>query len=611
MASLLDLGPGGIIVPETPEPLPPADLPEPNLLPDEDPPPAASLLDLAPIPQPVGPGPALDLALPGNPAEAARNQKLSEESGLSIDAVEIDPDQVQHAQDKRQIESLLNLAPVTRRVISDPRKAQVIHDIIPDLAKAEQITGELGFFAQVAGPGIDKLQALGFRALDFLGEVTGREEIEAIGEKGAIRNFAEVARTSDHIQIIDVQNQEDLKRWLKSLGADVPSLAPGLLASLAALGIGAAVGAAAVPLIIGSIVAAFIPSLVLGIGEVQQGVKERGGEQAEAAGAVLLGGTLIALLDSALPGFIGSKLLKGFGREAGEQIIKLSVAKVITRTAAEGGKGFALEGVTEAFQEAIGEVSAAVGTGTEIDSGELAEQMVEAFARGAMLGGGTTSTINVVVEANRARKVKQSMDKLHRLKKEGKPSLKDRSPKMDADLTEAQMKAAGINEVLVPVDVVLQYINTHPELLPAEALAQLGDVSNLEGAIQATILGGDTNVRIDVRAFSEAILGTEGYTLMAPFFKLTQEQQSFAESAEAVGTFISEEETEKILAEELEAYDAADELKQKVEETLTKIKTDPLTALTEIEADTELMLKDLLNKVIERTKVKPGIEIEG
>jgi len=87
MASLLDLGPGGIIVPETPEPPPPADLPEPNLLPDEDPPPAASLLDLAPIPQPVGPGPALDLALPGNPAEAARNQKLSEESGLSIDAV--------------------------------------------------------------------------------------------------------------------------------------------------------------------------------------------------------------------------------------------------------------------------------------------------------------------------------------------------------------------------------------------------------------------------------------------------------------------------------------------------------------------------------------------
>ena len=610
MGNLLDLD-SRMVVPEAPQFSPPAELPEPDLTPDEDRPPQINnLLDLPPpVPPPLALQPALDIAVPGNAEEAARNKRLSEQSGMSIEGVEIDPDAVEQEVNKRRIDSLLDLAPVTKRFTSDVRNAQITHDVTEELVKSEAAAEELGFWGQVIGPGIDKLQALGFRAADFIGEVTGNEALEAFGQEGAIREFENVARAGGHIQIADVETQEDLVKWLKSLGSDVPTLAPGLLASMAVVGLGAAVGAAAVPVIIGSIVAAFIPSFVLGLGEVQQGVKERGGEEAKAPLAVFAAGTLIALLDSVLPGKVGSMLAKEFTREGAEQIIKMSVAKIAQRTASAGGKGFALEGVTEAFQEAIGEVGAAIGTDTDVDTGELAEQMVESFARGAMLGGGTTATANVVVEANRARKTKAAMDKLNKLKTEGK--LQTRSPGLDADITEAQLQAAGVNEVLVPVDVVLQFANNHQTMIPGEALAQLGDIENLETAIRASILGGDTNVRIPARAFSEAVLGTDGYALMAPFLKLHEGQKSFAESAQDVQEFVSDEEVDKLLADELEQYDASRELKARVEETLGKIKTDPMTALDTAEDNIKTILADLLGKVEERTKPAADIEIAG
>ena len=260
--------------------------------------------------------------------------------------------------------------------------------------------------------------------------------------------------------------------------------------SMAGAFLGGTLGALAGPygVVLGGIVGAFIPSLVLGLGETQQAVKQKGGEGAEAPGHVLAAGTAIAVLDSALPFKMGSKLVKSFGKvDLADKAIKLMATKTLRQTAAaglkEGGKGLTIEGVAEAIQEAISETAAASGTGTEVDAHELARDMVQAFAVGAFLGAGASSVTSVGSDLNQTRRVKNALDKLHQLKQESKLPHD-----MASEVAGENMAAAGVDQVLVPVDVVLRYVNEHPTLVPGEALDRSWSGENLEQAI----LGFDT-----------------------------------------------------------------------------------------------------------------------
>ncbi|KKL15725.1 hypothetical protein LCGC14_2502720, partial [marine sediment metagenome] len=114
-------------------------------------------------------------------------------------------------------------------------------------------------------------------------------------------------------------------------------------------------------------IGAFVPSFAFGVGEVQTNIKARGEEQS-APGVAFVGGTAIAALDSVLPGKIGSTLVRQFGREAGEAVARKVLAKsgaeYVRRGATGAASGMAVEGLTEALQEGIEEVAAAIGTGT-------------------------------------------------------------------------------------------------------------------------------------------------------------------------------------------------------------------------------------------------------
>src|SRR5690606_13410476 len=121
---------------------------------------------------------------------------------------------------------------------------------------------------------------------------------------------------------------------------------------------------------IGGLLGAFVPSLTLGVGEVQQAIKEKD-EDVSAPEYAFAGGTAIAALDSVLPGKIGSRLARTFGMDVAEKIAQRTLEKPVKdhwlrRGARGAAEGMATEGVTEALQEAVAEVAAARATGQPI-----------------------------------------------------------------------------------------------------------------------------------------------------------------------------------------------------------------------------------------------------
>ena len=242
-------------------------------------------------------------------------------------------------------------------------------------------------FAESVGRGVDVAQQLGFGALEAAGELTGLDAVADVGRRGRQRNAAEIAGRP-RAALADITGVGDFAQWAKeTIGEQIPIMAP-ILASSAA---GAAVGSV-VPGIgttIGGVIGAVVPSLAFGVGEVQTSIKERGEDQS-APGMAFLGGSAIAALDSILPAKIGSRLVKAFGGELAEEIAKRALLKpaadtMIRRTAKGAAAGFATEGFTEAVQEAVGDVAAALGTGTPV-SPDLPRRMVEAGAAGALVG---------------------------------------------------------------------------------------------------------------------------------------------------------------------------------------------------------------------------------
>src|SRR3990167_9291790 len=273
-------------------------------------------------------------------------------------------------------------------VFSDPDSATVYAKRLHEDYEAGKYAKKPATFLESVGRGVDVAQQLGYGALEAAGELTGLDSVAGMGRLGRQRNAADVAG-QPRATLSDIKGVSDFAQWAKeTIGEQIPIMAP-ILASSAA---GAAIGSAVVPVIgttIGGVIGAVVPSLAFGVGEVQTSIKERGEDQS-APGMAFLGGSAIAALDSILPAKIGSRLVKAFGGELAEEIAKRALLKpaadtMIRRTAKGAAAGFATEGFTEAVQEAVGDVAAALGTGTPV-SPDLPRRMVEAGAAGALVG---------------------------------------------------------------------------------------------------------------------------------------------------------------------------------------------------------------------------------
>ena len=246
-------------------------------------------------------------------------------------------------------------------------------------------------FGQSFGRGVDQMQQMLYGADEATCEATGSDTLTKLGPEGRIANAAEIQQAGEMSKFSNISGVGDFFQWLKeTVGEQIPIMAPSAGGAAAGVGGGFLVGG---PLgaTVGGILGAFVPSLALGTGETQTSIKEKD-PNAVAPGYAFAGGTAIAALDSILPGKVGSGLVRKFGAEAAEEIAKRTLTKevkegAVKRTVKGVATGMAVEGVTEALQEAIGEYAASSATNQNINWPSLKEQMIEAGAAGAFMGG--------------------------------------------------------------------------------------------------------------------------------------------------------------------------------------------------------------------------------
>ena len=537
-----------------------------------------------------------------NPDKAASDYGLSKKTGIPPGAISDDtrPDIETKAKLDEFDEKTQN-APATRDFFTlDELGATLAGDDIDSLTSIERTAKELTFTGSFSR-GVDILQQMNYRAIEAAGEIFDAESLKDFGAEGAERNLQEIEAQGQRSQFVDIKTTEDFFQWLKESGGEqIPIMAPSFAGGAA----GAALGTALLPgigTILGGALGVFIPSFIFGVGETQQAIKERD-PTIEAPLFALGGGALIGLLDSALPGKIGSQLLKSFGRKGAERMLVLTATRIARRAATQGAQGMAIEGVTEAVQEVISEAAAARATDTEIDVEGLTNQVIEAFAAGAFLGGGigtvTTATTDTL---NMARQRKNSMDRLDGSVKKSK--LQKRAPEKMAEFATETMREAGVDKITVPVEVVLKYAQNHPTLLAAEALDRLGVNDSLSAAVLPSVLDADSVATVDIEtsAFAREILGTDSYALFAPHISFGPDLSSYSKAAEAV---LEDEKTPAALQTELEAVDVSDELRAQTKETLAKLTPGKVaTALDEASPEVRAILNNLIQKVQERKSV--------
>lgn len=260
-----------------------------------------------------------------------------------------------------------------------------------DLVRAQALEGHLRWAAPWLR-GIDQLQGLAYATTEALGEVTGFDPAIEFGREGRERNRFEAlayGKGADLATAFD--SAQDFAHYTYQLvGEQVPLMAPAMASGFAGGVAGFAVGGPAGALI-GSMIGAFVPSWVLGVGEVQSTIKDLDPD-AVAPTYALVGGTAVGALDTVLPGKIGGRLVRTFGRDTAEKaarrlLLQAVKPKFLVRTARGAVEGMATEALTEGIQEALGQVTAHYGADRRWEWGEVAQQSLEAAFAGAILGG--------------------------------------------------------------------------------------------------------------------------------------------------------------------------------------------------------------------------------
>jgi hypothetical protein len=288
-----------------------------------------------------------------------------------------------------------------------PNQQQGLYSTTPAPAQQEYVypyaaRDEASFFGRIGESfesGVSKVRGLSASAVEAAGELVGSEDLTGFGKEGREAFVKrEQEREIPAIQFTDIENLGDVAEWVTDTIPEqtvmfAPSVAGGLIGAKLGAKSGAAIGAffggvgaipgAAIGGTIGGLLGAFIPSFGLGVGEVQESIKSKD-PSVVAPEMAFAGGTAIAALDTILPGKIGGQLAKRFGTEIAEDVAQRTLLKPIKREYLKAaGKGMAVEGITEALQEAIAEVTAVYTTGQELDGEELRKMMINAGAAGA------------------------------------------------------------------------------------------------------------------------------------------------------------------------------------------------------------------------------------
>ena len=288
-----------------------------------------------------------------------------------------------------------------------------------------------GKFFKSIGRGIDQMQGAIGSGIDVIGEATGIEAIEKFGERQAARNEVQLLEkevTDPRLQLRDVENiMVGKQSWVDYIQQSLGEVLPSMGFSLAGAGAGALAGSAILPVagsLIGGALGAFLPSALMGAGEVQQTIKELD-PNAESPWAALGGGAIIGALDVAA---LSVPVLKSIGKGIPkDSIIKGLISNGVSEKVAKGAVGTAYKSISKAVKQNFpaGRVGKGLSLGiqsagaeglterlqelTSIEIGEAvtdkevmnrAERLLEATVMGVIAGAGFGGGAGVITGKN-------------------------------------------------------------------------------------------------------------------------------------------------------------------------------------------------------------------
>ncbi len=458
------------------------------------------------------------------PDARAESIRLANQYRMPVEMVErnLEYYRQQAVRDSPTYDNLLGRAPkLSEWLARDPQKAAAAVDDVRLLAEQERT---VTFGASILR-GVDTyLQGSVSRTIEWAGDLVNSDTLRAYGRGVAERNEQEARDLGYKTTFADARRDiTSFGQWFKeSVGEQLP-----VMGTMVAGGAAGATVGSAFPVIgttIGGVVGALFPGLVFGIGETQANLKQIDPD-AEAPVAVFLGGSAIAALDAVTPGRVGGKLVSTFGRHTAEEIAKRALLqpvkpKFLRNVTREGIGGFASEGLLEAIQESVGAFAAAQGSDTQINLSQLWDQMVEAAATGALVGGTTNvSTTMLTHQTEVARYAASQQGKLFfDALADGatNSALLKRLPDAYQEVLHEMTKDGPVADVFVDVKTFEEYFQSKG--ISPEAMA-----SELTGRDDALSQARETNapIAIPTAAYAAKLAATDHHGFFAQELRLS------------------------------------------------------------------------------------------
>ncbi len=543
-------------------------------------------------------------SLDKNPDQEAKIESLSSKSGIPSPLVAADPDAVERRVRENEIPSLLKESPETSRFLSMSNNARMAHDNIENMSVIEK-----AFNSTLRG--VDMLQGMAYGTAEFLGEATGIDSLDEFGREGRESNRLEAAQYGEKKQFTDIETFGDLVTWMVETGGEQSvMMAPGMAGAIAGGKLGMLAGPyapIAVPL--GAFIGSLIPSLILGIGETQGALKEKDPD-AVATGEVLMAGGLIALLDSVLPGKLGGKIATSFGKkvgtEAAEEAVKRTMLNTAKKISKQSVKGASIEGITESIQEAISETAASIGADQEIDTENLSSSMVEAFAAGFFMGGGSTTVTEAYAHQQQSKADAKKIENITKAVENDK--LRERNPEKFKEYIEGLGEKYETENINIDPEGAEEYLQSQEW---SEELAENPTVQKIMGEIQKAKNEGRM-IEVPIKDFVVDIVGSEIQEGLAKHSKVDINSMTPHEventDFDALYGKMKERETEDNIAEAEISYDLVNDLVKAGVEPHTA-ESNVKLALSGLKAQAErtgLTVQELYDKA--PLKVRPEID---
>lgn len=464
---------------------------------------------------------SLRQAQPVAPDAFAKSFDLSAITGIPVDVVDRNREQVESDYTSNKYLRLLDDSPATRSFLSNPDNAKVAHDDVENLSLVER--GLRTVFAPEAAvlPALRSFAA-GFvetpgRALSGLGSV-----YEAAGRSLArpiYRNLPpEVSEALaqplpwwlDPAQILQRPGEV-----IKGAAEDIaPAQEDQNFVTDVAGGVGQMAAQITAAILSGGVASAVSTSTLVGQGADMQSdmVAESGAEPSPQTDAAIIGGGAI------------TALTERYGLDAILNRIPNAMRSRIMRVLASAG--------SEASQEVV------EGILQNLTALGLYNPDVEVLAgieREAAVAGTVGAIVGAIIPGRQAIQRRDAMDAANESAKASK--LNERLPKKAAEHAGAAMRAEGVDNVSITASAVQEYFQSNEDTDPTAWLRQMG-VDPDEYA-EALATGGDVSVTPE--AYAQHIFGTDNYQSFRDHLRFGDEAWTAAEAEEWIESGLQEE----------------------------------------------------------------------